>query len=173
MNTLASAPRRLIFALVAAGALGATGAGLVSGHHARAAVPATPAIVAQAPLGTAGALPSFAQITAQNGPAVVNISVTGTSRAGDEEETADGQPAARQRQAPHIGKPQHHDGFLQAGDLAGKVHPAFAHQCLDAFARQAGGGAERLVEPLAARTATSSRSNTCSGKRTERSCPAS
>ena len=101
MNTLAFTPRRLIFALVAAGALGATGAGLVSGHHARAAVPATPSIVAQAPLGAAGVLPSFAQITAQNGPAVVNISVTGTSSASDEE-TANEQPVARQRQAPQM-----------------------------------------------------------------------
>ena len=101
MNILASTPRRLILALVAAGALGATGAGLISGHQARAAVPTTPSIVAQAPLGAAGVLPSFAQITAQNGPAVVNISVTGTSSASDEE-TANEQPAARQRQAPQM-----------------------------------------------------------------------
>ena len=100
MNILASTPRRLILALVAAGALGATGAGLISGHQARAAVPTT-SIVAQAPLGTAGALPTFAQITAQNGPAVVNISVTGKSSASDDE-TADERPAARQRQAPQM-----------------------------------------------------------------------
>ena len=127
MNTLASAPRRLIFALVAAGALGATGAGLVSGHHARAAVPATPAIVAQAPLGTAGALPSFAQITAQNGPAVVNISVTGTARTGGEEETADGQPAARQRQAPHIDPDDPFFEFFRRFGMPGQPHNAPTH----------------------------------------------
>ena len=127
MNTLASAPRRLIFALVAAGALGATGAGLVSGHHARAAVPATPAIVAQAPLGTAGALPSFAQITAQNGPAVVNISVTGTARTGGEEETADGQPAARQRQAPHIDPDDPFFEFFRRFGMPGGAMPGQPH----------------------------------------------
>ena len=103
MNTLASTPRRLILALVAAGAVGATGAGLIAGHQARASAPAVP-IVAQAPMAAGAALPSFAQITAQNGPAVVNISVTGTSRAamGDDGGDGDGQPAARQRQAPQI-----------------------------------------------------------------------
>src|SRR3989338_4397061 len=68
-NTLASTPRRLILALVAAG----------------------------------GALPSFAQITAQNGPAVVNISVTGstkTAMANDDDD--DEQPAARQGRGPQI-----------------------------------------------------------------------
>ena len=101
MNTLASTPRRLILALVAAGALGATGAGLVGAHHARASEPAVPLVVQQTPIGPGAALPSFAQITAQNGAAVVNISVTGTTRtaqAGDDDE----QPAARQRQAPQI-----------------------------------------------------------------------
>ena len=81
MNTLSSTPRRLILALVAAGALGGTGAGLVIGHNAHAsALGAAP--VAQTPIvASSGAvLPSFAQITAQNGPAVVNISVTGSTR---------------------------------------------------------------------------------------------
>ncbi|UCV00098.1 DegQ family serine endoprotease [Acidovorax radicis] len=107
MNTLSFSPRRLILALVAAGALGGTGAGLVMNHQAHAsALGAVPA--AQTPIvATPGAtLPSFAQITAQNGPAVVNISVTGTSRAsaggsddGDDEE---GQPTAHQRQMPQM-----------------------------------------------------------------------
>ena len=78
-TTLTSTPRRLILALVAAGAVGATGAGLITGHQARALTP-PPAIVAQAPVAPGGALPSFAQITAQNGPAVVNISVTGSTK---------------------------------------------------------------------------------------------
>ena len=77
MNTLASTPRRFILALVAAGALGATGAGLVTSRQAQAV--AQPVAV---PLAQPGgeALPGFAQITAQNGPAVVNISVSGTQR---------------------------------------------------------------------------------------------
>ena len=103
MNTLASTPRRLVLALVTAGALGATGAGLISAHQARALTP-PPAITAtaQAP---AGQLPSFAQITAQNGPAVVNISVTGTTRTSlndDADDDEGGQAAARQGRAPRI-----------------------------------------------------------------------
>ena len=101
-NTLASTPRRLILALVAAGAVGATGAGLISGHQARAVTPSTP-IVAQTAMAPGGALPSFAQITAQNGPAVVNISVTGstkTAMANDDDD--DEQPAARQGRGPQI-----------------------------------------------------------------------
>ena len=88
MNTLTSTPRRLILALVAAGAVGATGAGLISGQPARALTPTAP-VVAQTVAAPGGALPSFAQITAQNGPAVVNISVTGstkTAMANDEDD---------------------------------------------------------------------------------------
>ncbi|RZJ07217.1 MAG: trypsin-like serine protease, partial [Acidovorax sp.] len=105
-HTLASTPRRLILALVAAGALGATGAGLISGHQARAITPSTP-IVAQTPAApSGGALPSFAQITAQNGAAVVNISVTGSAKAamanGDDDDDDEGQPAARQGRGPQM-----------------------------------------------------------------------
>ncbi len=105
MNTLSFSPRRLILALVAAGALGGTGAGLVMNHQAHAAAwGAVPA--AQTPIvATPGAaLPSFAQITAQNGPAVVNISVTGTTRAsaGDDGDDEEGQPTAHQRQMPQM-----------------------------------------------------------------------
>lgn len=103
INTLTSTPRRLILALVAAGAVGATGAGLISGQQARALTNPVPA-VAQTPFAPGGALPSFAQITAQNGPAVVNISVTGSTKTamvddgGDDEE----QPAARQGRGPQL-----------------------------------------------------------------------
>ena len=102
-TTLTSTPRRLILALVAAGAVGATGAGLITGHQARALTP-PPAIVAQTPAAPGGALPSFAQITAQNGPAVVNISVTGSTKAAmaDDDGEDEGQPAARQGRAPQM-----------------------------------------------------------------------
>jgi serine protease Do len=107
MNTVAITPRRLILALVAAGAIGGTGAGMVVGHRAQAnpapitATASTPAIQAAAP--GAAALPSFAQITAQNGAAVVNISVTGstkTAMAADDDD--DEQPAARQGRGPQM-----------------------------------------------------------------------
>ncbi|WP_298211797.1 DegQ family serine endoprotease [Acidovorax sp.] len=103
MNTLTSTPRRLILALVAAGAVGATGAGLIAGHPALASASSTP-VATQAAMAPAAALPSFAQITAQNGAAVVNISVTGSSKtamAGDDED-GEGQPATRQRRGPQM-----------------------------------------------------------------------
>lgn len=110
MNTVAITPRRLILALVAAGAIGGTGAGIVVGHRAQAnpapiAATATPAI--QAAAAGATALPSFAQITAQNGPAVVNISVTGTTKTGmtvdgEDDDDGDQQPAARQHGGPRM-----------------------------------------------------------------------
>lgn len=102
-TTLTSTPRRLILALVAAGAVGAMGAGLITGHQARALTPTAP-IVAQTSSAQGGVLPSFAQITAQNGPAVVNISVTGstkTAMASDEDDDG-GQASARQHRGPQI-----------------------------------------------------------------------
>ena len=86
MHTLLSTPRRLVLALVAAGAIGATGAGLVTGlHHEARATPAaaTVAVAASAastPVSTVG-MPDFAAITRANAPAVVNISVVGDARA--------------------------------------------------------------------------------------------
>ncbi len=86
-TTFASTPRGLLVALVTAGVIGGAGAGLVTGHIARAEQgPASATAVAgtatpsSAVPGTS-ALPSFAQITAQSGPAVVNISVSGTRHA--------------------------------------------------------------------------------------------
>lgn len=99
MNEILSTPRRLVLALVAAGAigaLGATGAGLVGAAHgdARAASALVAPTAQPAPAGTVLA-PNFADITARNGAAVVNISVVGSSRAmqaqGDEAAARDGQ----------------------------------------------------------------------------------
>jgi serine protease Do len=81
---LKSAP--LVLALLAAGVVG--GAGVEAFHHRATAAPAAvvaaaaPALFAgsTAPVGTI-APPDFSQITARYGPAVVNISVTGTQQA--------------------------------------------------------------------------------------------
>ncbi|MEZ5636614.1 MAG: Do family serine endopeptidase [Burkholderiaceae bacterium] len=68
---------------------GAYAAGIVGGagvtalqhtHAANAVAAAAPATAAATPM----ALPDFSRITAQNGPAVVNISVTGTTRTSDQ-----------------------------------------------------------------------------------------
>ncbi|MDR3065227.1 MULTISPECIES: Do family serine endopeptidase [Comamonas] len=103
MNTILSTPRRLVMALVAAGAigaLGATGAGLVG---TRSAAQATESAVAAQPTALnlpAVNAPNFADITARNGAAVVNISVVGSSRAMSDDE---GDPTSeRQQQGPGI-----------------------------------------------------------------------
>ncbi|WP_394792529.1 DegQ family serine endoprotease [Rhodoferax sp.] len=84
MNVLSLQNTKLVLALVAAGAIGGMGGSLLhSMGEARAAAPvaiSTP----NAPM----ALPDFSQITAQHGPAVVNISVTSVAKADDDSETA-------------------------------------------------------------------------------------
>ncbi|MBS0392036.1 MAG: DegQ family serine endoprotease [Proteobacteria bacterium] len=94
MNTLLTSPRRLILALVAAGALGATGAGLITAHEARAQA-APPEVAAVAPATTTVTLPDFSAITARYGPAVVNISVSGMRKVSGDD--GDNSPTARQR----------------------------------------------------------------------------
>ena len=94
MNTILSTPRRLVMALVAAGAigaLGATGAGLVGTRSAAQAQVTQSAAAAQPaalnlPVVNA---PNFADITARNGAAVVNIS---TDRLIQDEQRAQGFP---------------------------------------------------------------------------------
>jgi len=110
MNSILSTPRRLTLALVVAGAIGATGAGLVTnmrtGHaEASQSVPVA-AVAAPGGMTTSGvAMPDFAQITARNGAAVVNISVTGTTKTSlggageDGDDDDDDTPAAQQRGA--------------------------------------------------------------------------
>ncbi len=103
MNAILKTPRGLIVALVTAGVIGGAGAGLVTSHIARAEQ--TPAVAAvstpaQGVVPSTAVLPSFAQITAQTGPAVVNISVSGTRRikSGDDGSDDDDQPAAQRQQ---------------------------------------------------------------------------
>lgn len=93
MNTLLSSPRRLVVAMVAAGALGATGAGLITAREVRAQAGIPAAAPAPAPLSASVALPDFSQITARYGAAVVNISVSGMRKASDAED--DDGPAAQ------------------------------------------------------------------------------
>src|SRR5690554_5097515 len=72
-------PRKLSLALLSAGVIGT--AGLSSFYLQDAQAAADAAVTATAPLGAA-AVPNFAAITERSGPAVVNISVVGTSKAG-------------------------------------------------------------------------------------------
>ena len=74
MKTI-NTPQRLVLALAAAGVLGAAGAGAYTSARASGQpAPVTTPMVA--PI----AAPDFSTITARNGPAVVNISVTGVTK---------------------------------------------------------------------------------------------
>ncbi|MBT2300048.1 Do family serine endopeptidase [Variovorax paradoxus] len=73
MNVRLNSPRALVLALSAAGVIGAVGAGAYTSANAVA----SPAPAVAAPMVT---MPDFSTITTRNGPAVVNISVTGTMK---------------------------------------------------------------------------------------------
>ena len=96
--------KKLVAALLAAGVLGGVGATAVQHlqNNAQAQEPA--AVVAAAAPGAvaaaAVALPNFSAITAQAGPAVVNISVRGTRTVGndDGDDDADTAPSANRGQ---------------------------------------------------------------------------
>lgn len=81
-------PTRLMLALVTAGVIGGASVSALEAHHADAATP--PVATATTTTGIPVALPDFSQITAANGPAVVNISVVGTRSADDEVASAGG-----------------------------------------------------------------------------------
>ncbi|WP_309681742.1 Do family serine endopeptidase [Polaromonas sp.] len=94
MNSTALKNTRLVAALLAAGAIGGAGVGALNALHGPATAAAPPALVAGSVVSTPVALPDFSQITERYGPAVVNISVTGTSKisAGDGNDEIPGMP---------------------------------------------------------------------------------
>jgi len=82
-NTESFSPRRLTLALVSAGVIGTAGLAGLSLQDASAAANAVgPSSLPTAAAAQAGAalMPNFAAITERSGPAVVNISVTGTKK---------------------------------------------------------------------------------------------
>ncbi len=86
---------QLVLALLAAGAIGGAGVSAFNVAHS-VATAAAPAVISAnagtlAPLpGVPVALPDFSQITERYGPAVVNISVTGTTKVRNESPLAQG-----------------------------------------------------------------------------------
>ncbi|MBK8666579.1 MAG: Do family serine endopeptidase [Burkholderiales bacterium] len=97
MNTIELKSKKLVAALLAAGILGGVGATAIhhAGTHALAQTPVVSATVATAPGAATQAvptLPSFAEITARNGAAVVNISTSGMRQASDEGDDAAAAP---------------------------------------------------------------------------------
>ncbi|MGO4391478.1 Do family serine endopeptidase [Variovorax sp. M-6] len=79
MKTGLTSPRALVLSLAAAGVIGAVGTGAYTSARAVAAPPAQAVAVAgtTAPVVT---MPDFSTITARDGQAVVNISVTGSTK---------------------------------------------------------------------------------------------
>ncbi len=88
---------QLVLALLAAGAIGGAGVGAFNAAHSIATAAAPAAASANAGAGTLAplpgvpvALPDFSQITERYGPAVVNISVTGTTKVRNDSPAAQG-----------------------------------------------------------------------------------
>lgn len=92
MKTSQIKPSRLVLALLAAGAIGGAGAAATFGgvSMAASAPSATAAEIAATSAATPGApmmvAPNFAQITRDYGPAVVNISISGTRKVSDDDD---------------------------------------------------------------------------------------
>ncbi len=77
MNARFNSPRALVLALAAAGVIGAVGTGAYTSANA---LDAKPAAAAPAAISALAAMPDFSAITSRDGPAVVNISVTGITK---------------------------------------------------------------------------------------------
>ena len=93
--------KKLVAALLTAGVLGGVGASAVQHVRWNAQAQTAPAVVAQAaaPAVLPAGLPNFTAITAQAGPAVVNISVRGTRKVSDDggdDDEASAAPSANQ-----------------------------------------------------------------------------
>ena len=97
---------RLMLALVAAGVVGGAGVAFVEGQHAHATVTASAPVQTALPQ-TGVMAPDFTQITERYGPAVVNISVTGSAKAEDADSDAE------QMQNVQPGNPFGNDPFLE------------------------------------------------------------
>lgn len=90
MKSAALNNTRLVAALLAAGLIGGAGVSAFNAAHPSAIAAPTPAIVASGSAAPSMALPDFSQITERHGPAVVNISVTGTTRVSSDSPQAQG-----------------------------------------------------------------------------------
>ncbi|HQS30445.1 MAG: peptidase [Polaromonas sp. 39-63-203] len=93
MKSIALKNTSLVAALLAAGVIGGAGITALDGLHSVASAAVPPAISASVTPGAPIApmtMPDFPQITQRYGPAVVNISVTGTTKVSDESPFAQG-----------------------------------------------------------------------------------
>ena len=85
MKTSQMNPSRLVLALLAAGAIGGAGATAAFGGVSMAANAPSP-VAAAAPAISPSSPPNFVQITHDYGPAVVNISISGTRKVSDDDD---------------------------------------------------------------------------------------
>lgn len=90
MKSAALTNTRLVVALLAAGAIGGAGVGALKSMHSVVTAATPPAVVAGSAASVPVALPDFSQITERYGPAVVNISVTGTTKVRNDSPMAQG-----------------------------------------------------------------------------------
>ena len=94
---------RLIVALLVAGAMGGAGIGVFNAMQAPATAAALPTVAAATTVAAIPmALPDFSQITERFGPAVVNISVTGTRTAERDDGASDDGDAAGNEDLPEF-----------------------------------------------------------------------
>ena len=96
MKSAALKNTSLVAALLMAGAVGGAGVGAFNSLHTGAVAAMAPVASASATGGitSTSALPDFPQITERYGPAVVNISVTGTAKVSDDEALAQSEEGA-------------------------------------------------------------------------------
>ncbi|MGS1006585.1 DegQ family serine endoprotease [Achromobacter anxifer] len=120
MKTTQMKPSRLVLALLAAGAIGGAGATAFTGGVSMAAT--APAITSSLQAPGTSSPPNFAQITRDFGPAVVNISVSGTRKVSADEGDPFAQffgqiPGARgQRPAREVPMRGEGSGFIVSAD---------------------------------------------------------
>ena len=133
MSTLQLRSRKLVAALLVAGVLGGAGGAALNqvGGHARAQAPVASAVVTTPPVTSVSqTLPSFSEITARNGPAVVNISTSSMQKIADSGDGAPGQGF----DGPFS------DFFRQYGVPPGMVQPAPGPERGEAPVRGQGSG---------------------------------
>ena len=115
MNSLQLKSKKLVAALLAAGVLG--GAGVVAVEHAHTPARAQAVTAQVAPAANTAAptvaMPNFSAITAQYGPAVVNISTSGTRKVSMNGADGDDDEAAPAAQRGAQGMPPEMQDFLR------------------------------------------------------------
>lgn len=91
MKSAALKNTSLVAALLTAGAIGGAGVSALNALHSPSIAAPSPIVSSASGITGGSALPDFPQITERYGPAVVNISVTGTTKVSDDDALAQGE----------------------------------------------------------------------------------